>query len=188
MRVRRDRSSPRRSSLQLRNQRANDPSVKHAGFDPQPGTRAQRDPHYARAADAAIALRRLKHRRDGHGQERRARCAGAIARARSRGAGGSCAFSFPARYSTFQWHRLVGCTPCSRATARIDAPSRSVSSTMRRFSAIGQRRRGARCFGAFDPGIKTSRCNGRFLHHREPRASCARRSLEDAYDADDTTA
>jgi hypothetical protein len=60
---------------------------------------------------------------------------------------------------------------CSRAIERLDTPLRSASSTMWRFSEIGQWRRGERCFGAFDPGMNTSQCNGRFLHHREPLTS-----------------
>jgi hypothetical protein len=41
---------------------------------------------------------------------------------------------FPLPQIAFRWYKLLGCTPCSRAIATNDAPSRSVSSTIRRFS------------------------------------------------------
>lgn len=80
----------------------------------------------------------------------------------------ACDSRFPDRYRACHWYRLLRFTPCSRAIARIDAPGCSVSSTMRRFSAIGNRRRGQLCF-ALAPAMKTSRRIKRFFYHREDR-------------------
>ncbi len=58
----------------------------------------------------------------------------------TRGADSACGSSFQHDRAPFQWCRLVGCTPCSRAIANTTTLARSLSSPIRRFSAGGWRR------------------------------------------------